>query len=458
MEIDEGGGGTKEEDNFFPLPSSAEAKKPRKRKPKAVAGKVYRPNSLTEERPETLAIQYTTSNERTVLPSRARQTDMTLLPPGMHVHGGSFLELPAHNNSWHTMSPEETLKHLAADELIETIQQSKEQINAERAQSALDKARSETNYSRMATMDAGHINKLTPKNLSSVTREVLDKELKDQEVSFFMYDPLPSDDEMDDAMDIDSTTDNKEHVHLRGTLRPPGDYLILRRLYDVNGDAYVRRNETLRDASMAGHRDIEIVNKSHNDYMSQPLIGRTSFRTCSKGDACVCLVMAQKLGQPDIGYRGREYLTPNALTAWNERRKHSIPVSVENDGPVGLCYHDLKAAVDKRLNDIVRNKETPPETVNPFTVRIGMGEYAQQICWGPVDSNINAAVGISGWFPMHLGNCLQYVPKENSTGRTITYLAEVNADFQPRLSQANMCLGRNRCYSHDLFFLRFMIS
>jgi hypothetical protein len=58
-----------------------------------------------------------------------------------------------------------------------------------------------------------------------------------------------------------------------------------------------------------------------------------------------------------------------------------------------------------------------------------------------VDPNTNTATGISGHFPQHLNICLQYVPKSIPGQPQFFYLAEVNADFQPRLSQANMCLG-----------------
>src|SRR5687767_9445386 len=46
---------------------------------KAVDGKIYRPNVMTEERPEVHGIQYIMSPERTVLPPRARQNEQTLL-------------------------------------------------------------------------------------------------------------------------------------------------------------------------------------------------------------------------------------------------------------------------------------------------------------------------------------------------------------------------------------------
>lgn len=390
-------------------------------------GKIYRPNTATEERPEPMGIQYALPTERTVLPNRARQTDMTLLPAGMPVRGGSFLECMAHNNSWHVTSPDETLRHMAANELIEKIQQGSAKLNAERARLALEKAQSETNYARIGTLDSGHINKMTPKSLSSVTQDVLDKELRDQEVKFFMDDPMPSD---------DSDSDNDE-----ANERGPGDYPCLKRLYDVNGKAYLRRYEMLRDASPAGHPDVEIVNKSHNDLMCQRLVGQHTYRYCSKELACICVDMANRLGSPEIAYKGREYKTPKELLAWDERRRKGLEVSIKNDGAVGLCYHDLKAAVHDRLSDVVRSKETAPEIVNPFAVRVGEGEYASEVCWSPVDSTINAALGISGRFPQHLNNCIQYVPKHMPGGQMSTYLAEVNADFQPRLSQANMFLG-----------------
>ncbi len=396
-------------------------------------GKIYRPNTATEERPEPTGIQYALSTERIVLPTRARQTDVTLLPAGMPVRGGSFLECMAHNNSWRVTSPDETLRHMAANELIEKIQQGSAKLNAERARLALDKAQSETNYARMGTLESGHINKMTPKSLSAVTQDVLDKELREQEVKFFMDDPMPSDDSDDEQGPDD---------------RGPGDYPCLKRLYEVNGAAYLRRYETLRDAGPAGHRDIEIVNKSHNDLMCQRLVGQHQYRYCSKELACISVDMANRLGSPEIAYRGREYKTPKELTAWDERRRKGLEVSIKNDGPVGLCYHDLKAAVHDRLSDVVRSKGTSPEIMNPFSVRVGEGEYASEVCWSPVDSPINAAVGISGRFPQHLNICIQYVPKHMPSGQMSVYLAEVNADFQPRLSQANMFLGTELAAGH----------
>lgn len=391
-------------------------------------GKVYRPNSLVAERPEKLAIQYMLPPNREVLPPRARQTELTLLPVGMHVRGGSFLECVAHNNSWHTSSASETIKHMAANELTDSIQESKARLNAELAQATLNKARAETNYSRMATLDLGNINKITPKNLSGVTHEQLEKELHEQEVKFFMDDPLSSSDD-DESSEEDASPDSS-----------PLDVPIFRRLYDVNGTAYLRRNEVLRDASMAGHRDIEIVNKSHNDFMCHPLVPPTTYRYCKLVNACICRSEADKLGTPDVGYIGREYLAPKKLQAWQNRRAKGIPVSVQNDGPIGLCYHDWKVAVNERLHECLKFKDTLPESIQPFAVIVGKGEYAADVCWNPIDSTTNVATGVTGRFPMYLNICLQYVPK-TLDGRTFTYLAEINADFQPRLSQANMCLG-----------------
>jgi len=343
----------------------------------------------------------------------------------MYVRGAALLELHAHNNSWHTMSPDETLKHLASNDIVASIQTTKQQINAAIARENLDKAQSDTNYARMATMDAGHINKLTPKYLSNATHETLAKELHDQEVEFFADDPLP-----DDAGD-----------DIEAAERKPEDFPILQRMWQVHGKAYLRRFETLRDASKAGHRDIEIVNKSFNDMMCYPLIGRTTYRHCSLGDGCICTTEALRLGQPDIRYVGREYKTPRELTAWNERRSKGYPVTVDNDGPVGLCYHDIKKAVNQRLNSGTRGLGVYPEPANPFAVRVGKGEYATEVCWGAVDSNTNTPSGVTGRFPQFLTICLQYVTKTLPGQAQFTYLAEVNADFQPRLSQANMCLG-----------------
>jgi len=432
-----GGGTAAYADALWPL--IAPAPQP----PPISLGKVYRPVKLTEERPEAPALQYAVPTERTVMPPRARQTAMTVLPPGMHVRGASFLECVAHNNSWHAMSPEETLKHLAANELVESIQQNRSRRDAAAATAVLDKARSDTHYTRMATIDAGNINKMAPKNLSALTREELDKELHEQEVQFFMNNPLPSD---DSDVDVDSDDDDvAEAVGGIGggsssSMRGPGDFPCLQRLYQVNGKAYRQRHETMRDASMAGHRDIEVVKKSHNDLMCQPLIGRTTFRGCSRGNACICADMPRRLGAVDLAYVCREYLTPKALLAWNDRRARGMPVSLENDGPIGLCYHDLKAAVSGQIHEVIRHKQTPVEPLNPFSVRVGQGEYAAELCWDSMASDTNSPTGISGRFPMHLNNCLQHVSKTIG-GLVITYLAEVNADFQPRLSQANMCLG-----------------
>lgn len=403
-----------------------------KRMAKGTQPKTYRPMSAVANRPDPVPVQYSLPTDREVFPPTHRQTEDTLLPAGMAVRGASFLEGHAITNRWSSMSASETIKHLASNELIQTIQQSKSRINSAKAQAAMEHARTISNYSRLSSIETGFLNKITPKALTAeLDAEGLDREFRAEAVRFFEDDPMSESDD-----------EESQESEGEGSFRSPGDYAILRRLFDVNGQAFLRRNEHRRDATAAGHRDIPLVNKSHNDMMCYRPAPNSNRRRCRRGNACLCLTTAQKLGQPDIGYIGLEYLTPDGLVAWNARRAKGIPISEEADGPVGYCYHDWKYVINDRLHDALKHKETPPEGIEPFNVIVGEGEYAPDVCWGSVDSTTNMNTGLSGRFPMFLNTFLQYGPK-TAEGRSFIYLQEVNSDFQPRLSQANMCLGKD---------------
>ncbi len=394
--------------------------------------------------------------DRKVLPTRERQNGVTLsTTPGLRGQailnsddGGadpplySMMQLLAHNNTWYRAPVHDSLRVVAAQELIADINalhMKPDPVHQGRSASAhalrADElgirfvhegfgSFSSNTTNTVATLEAHSMQPLTEKMAGATMKAseraamLSERDRQLRMVAFFDDDPL--DDDIDPA--------NAEPYGME-----PGKYRMLQNLKLNVGERFENRHNTQRDfGENMPRRSQETIDGPRCAELRFPAHGH--WRGCRRGDLCIVHQMAKRIGRPDFGYRQREYMSLKKEAEYVKRRRDGIPISDEVDGPANLCFDDIIFACTMYYNQVMACKRAPREAFNPFTVADGV--YARDYL---IPQEEGKSTGIEGNVPQFLANTRQFEKRALPDGREVSYYADRGAVFRPSLSEANTC-------------------
>ncbi len=399
------------------------------------------------------------TNERRALPPRERQNARSLsatpgLPPQYEDEEslGSTYSLLVHSNAFYQGNPEETLHAIAAPDLVTdlmALQMAKPLIPTRDA--AVTAPVTNEKHMRYVHPEYGSFasNPTTAVAIfeqRGLVRDILHPDDKDGDDA---TNPLPTKaSERHEALHEHDRQERKVRFFDLDPLGPvamgeeepygmaPGQYKGLQNLKTNEGERFDERaDQQYYLGEDASHAKMEMLDTLRTEELRMPA-SSGPWRGCRRGDRCIVMIVSAKQGQPEVGYVEREYMTRDKEKLYLERRAHGVPISVENDGRVGLCLDDLLYGITSSFHRNAMVKRAPREALHTFMAK--EQTYAREYCLPNIDAG---ATGIFGLVPQFLVNTRQFEKRKLPNGEVINYWADVGSVFRPSLSEANTCLG-----------------
>jgi hypothetical protein len=377
-----------------------------------------------------------TKADRDVIPPRERQIAQTLTDtPGLTHEtssGHAIVDLLGHNNAWYLGTPEETLRAVAAPELVEDLHALHTKLDATsvKQQHGIRFVHPELgSFSTNTTTRAQMLEEraLRPPETPAVPKikkaaermqalYVMDYETRKRR--FFQLDPL-----------------NDEGPQSEPYGAKPEQYRGLLNLKENLGFRFASRADLQRSlGETVPRKEIFVITRERAIELRFPAHG--PFRGCRLGDMCIVHLQARIQGVPENGYCEREYLSLDEERAQLERRHRlKLPASDELDGPAQLCFDDLIYAYSNEFHLNAQPKRAPRECVNIFTMADGVYDASYLIPAGEA----GRSTGIEGRVPQFLPHTRMWTKRTLPDGKSVSYWEDTAPAFEGRLSQKNTC-------------------